>query len=89
MVILIFMGIILLIVAIDYVIFKLTDLNRTRRLIAGAIALFVLPPLAYWTSVSLLMPHDPGGFGTVSVAFLITGLFIINGIIIFISSAFA
>ncbi|QKS70310.1 hypothetical protein FLK61_26490 [Paenalkalicoccus suaedae] len=87
--ILILLGVLVLIAGINYAIFRLTALHRPSRVIAGVVTLLALPPLSYWATFYLMLPNDSGAFNSVLVAFLVASFFVINGIVLLISTAFA
>jgi hypothetical protein len=67
----------------NFVAFKVSGMNRKKRILSGAIFIIASPIIFFITAVSI-SPFDPYGFGTGIISGVYSILFFINGIVILI-----
>ncbi|MGM0830269.1 MAG: hypothetical protein ACQEU4_18760 [Bacillota bacterium] len=67
----------------NFVAFKVSGMNRKKRILSGAIFIISSPIIFFITAVSI-SPFDPYGFGTGIISGVYSILFFINGIVILI-----
>lgn len=71
--------------AINYGSFKFSQQNIKKRIWAGIIFL-LLTPLIFFSTLFFVLLFDEGGWGAGILSVIITGLYILNGIFILLSS---
>jgi hypothetical protein len=70
---------------INYFAFKLSAGNIKKRLWAGVVFL-LLTPLIFFGTLMFGLTYDDGGWGAGILAVICAGLYILNGIIVLLSS---
>ncbi|PGZ03374.1 hypothetical protein COE30_23300 [Bacillus cereus] len=70
---------------INFLAISLSQHSFKRRIVAGFIFL-LLTPAVFLTTAAFASIFDKAGFGAGTLAFIIAGIYILNGIIILLSS---
>ncbi|PFN19796.1 hypothetical protein [Bacillus cereus] len=70
---------------INFLAIFLSHHNFKRRIVTGFIFL-LLTPVVFLTTAAFASIFDKGGFGAGTLAFIIVGIYILNGIVILLSS---
>ncbi|MDR4984314.1 hypothetical protein CN491_01480 [Bacillus cereus] len=70
---------------INFLAISLSQHSFKRRIVAGFVFL-LLTPLVFFSTLTFASIFDKGGFGSATLAFIISGIYILNGIIILLSS---
>lgn len=70
---------------INYYAFKLSQKNAKKRIWAGVIFL-LLTPLIYFGTLSFVLIFEEGGFGAGILTIFFTGIYLLNGLFILLSS---
>jgi len=71
----------------NFLAFKISGRNKTKRIWAGVIILLLSPGVFFLTGISV-SPFDPGGFGTGLLMVSYSSLFAVNGLIFIIIGLF-
>lgn len=69
----------------NYYTFKLSQKNAVKRIWAGVIFL-LLSPLIFFGTLFFVLIFDEGGWGAGILTVVFTGLYIINGVFVLLSS---
>lgn len=71
----------------NFIAFKISGRNKTKRIWSGVITLLLSPVIFFVTGISV-SPFDPGGFGTGLLMVSYSLLFAVNGLTIIIIGLF-
>ncbi|MDR2996356.1 hypothetical protein ACQKN7_26235 [Bacillus cereus] len=74
-------------IIINFLAISLSQHSFKRRIVAGFVFL-LLTPFVFLTTTAFASIFDKVGFGTGSLAFIIASVYILNGIVILLSSSF-
>ncbi|MFJ8455468.1 hypothetical protein [Bacillus paramycoides] len=83
----IFLFVIIMFSVINFLAISLSQYSVKRRIVAGFVFL-LLTPIVFLTTTALASIFDKVGFGVANLSFSITGIYILNGIAILLSSTF-
>ncbi|SCC34857.1 hypothetical protein [Bacillus mycoides] len=72
---------------LNFLAISLSQNNFKRRIVAGFLFL-LLTPIIFLTTTAFASIFDKGGFGAANLAFIITDVYIVNGIFILLSASF-
>ncbi|MDT3498750.1 hypothetical protein NLU03_31970 [Bacillus toyonensis] len=83
----IFIFVIVMFSILNFLAISLSQHSFKRRIVAGFVFL-LLTPIVFLTTTAFASIFDKGGFGAGTLAFIITSVYILNGIVILLSSSF-
>ncbi|HHT7240125.1 MULTISPECIES: hypothetical protein [Bacillus] len=83
----IFLIVIIMFSVINFLAISLSQHSFKRRIVAGFVFL-LLTPIVFLTTTAFASIFNKGGFSLGALAFIIAGIYILNGIAILLSSTF-
>lgn len=83
----IFIFVIVIFSILNFLTISLSQHSFKRRIVAGFVFL-LLTPIVFLTTTAFASIFDKGGFSVGTLAFIIASVYILNGIVILLSSSF-